>query len=199
MSTDTLAAKAEMRASLRAQLKSLSREERTAQSEQACSLLQKQAVWRNSCSILFYSPLRDELDLSPLWEVAASERKIIALPRFIAEQNVYEARRLENHSQSLVPGRFGILEPKPECHTFPLNQLDLVLIPGVAFDLNGRRLGRGKGFYDRLLRQVCGTKCGAAFDQQIQPHVPAEPHDIYLNCILTPTRWLSFSQSMALK
>ena len=67
---------------------------------------------------------------------------------------------------------------------------DLILVPGVAFDLHGRRLGRGKGFYDQLLAAVRGTTCGVAFEQQMVREVPVEPHDIHLNSILTPTRWI---------
>jgi 5-formyltetrahydrofolate cyclo-ligase len=78
------------------------------------------------------------------------------------------------------------------CLAQPVNKLDLVLVPGVAFDLHGRRLGRGKGFYDQLLATVRGTTIGAAFEQQVVREVPVEPHDVYLNCILTPTRWLEF-------
>ena len=69
--------------------------------------------------------------------------------------------------------------------------LDVVLVPGVAFDLGGRRLGRGAGYYDRLLTGVRGTTCGVAFDEQISGELPVEPHDVHVNCILTPTRWLS--------
>ncbi|MBP9903534.1 MAG: 5-formyltetrahydrofolate cyclo-ligase, partial [Verrucomicrobia bacterium] len=72
----------------------------------------------------------------------------------------------------------------------PLNRLDLVLVPGVAFDPRGGRLGRGQGYYDRLLAGVRGTKCGVAFDEQIVDAVPVGPLDIRLNCILTPTRWI---------
>jgi 5-formyltetrahydrofolate cyclo-ligase len=71
-----------------------------------------------------------------------------------------------------------------------LNRLDLVLVPGVAFDARGGRLGRGKGFYDRLLSAVNGTKCGVAFDEQIVDAVPVGPLDVLVNCILTPTRWI---------
>jgi 5-formyltetrahydrofolate cyclo-ligase len=60
----------------------------------------------------------------------------------------------------------------------------------VAFDLHGRRLGRGKGFYDRLLARTRGTKCGVAFDEQIVAKITVEPHDAQVNCLLTPTRWI---------
>ncbi|HLP77584.1 MAG TPA: 5-formyltetrahydrofolate cyclo-ligase, partial [Candidatus Paceibacterota bacterium] len=76
------------------------------------------------------------------------------------------------------------------CAPVSLNQLDLVLVPGVAFDACGRRLGRGKGFYDRLLADTRGIKCGVAFDEQIVTGIPVEPHDVLVDCILTPTRWI---------
>jgi 5-formyltetrahydrofolate cyclo-ligase len=64
------------------------------------------------------------------------------------------------------------------------------LVPGLAFDPSGRRLGRGKGFYDRLLAMVRGRKCGIAFEEQVVPEIPVEPHDIRLDCLLTPRRWM---------
>jgi 5-formyltetrahydrofolate cyclo-ligase len=88
----------------------------------------------------------------------------------------------------IVSGQFGIREPDPDCIEIPSHQLDLVLVPGVAFDLHGRRLGRGKGFYDRLLTEVRGMKCGVAFDEQVLNEIPKESHDIHMNFILTPTR-----------
>jgi 5-formyltetrahydrofolate cyclo-ligase len=69
-----------------------------------------------------------------------------------------------------------------------LNRLDLVLVPGVGFDLQGRRLGRGRGFYDRLLADVDGIKCGVAFEEQVVSEIPVGPRDVRLNFILTPTR-----------
>ena len=93
-------------------------------------------------------------------------------------------------SRDLKTGQFGIREPADACPLIPLNRLDFVLVPGVAFDLQGRRLGRGKGYYDRLLAEVRGKTCGVAFDEQIVEELPLEPHDVLVNCILTPTRWI---------
>ena len=76
------------------------------------------------------------------------------------------------------------------CARFPLKHLDLALVPGVGFDVTGHRLGRGRGFYDRLLAEFSGIKCGVAFDHQFVAQIPAEKHDVRMNCILTPTRWL---------
>jgi 5-formyltetrahydrofolate cyclo-ligase len=70
----------------------------------------------------------------------------------------------------------------------------LVLAPGVGFDAAGGRLGRGRGFYDRLLAHISGIKCGVAFDPQLVERIPMERHDARMNCILTPTRWLEISE-----
>ncbi len=87
-------------------------------------------------------------------------------------------------------GYFGIREPVASCEEITFNRLSLVLVPGLAFDPHGRRLGRGRGYYDRLLANVRSVTCGVAFDGQLVPEVPADAHDVRLNCVLTPTRWM---------
>ena len=67
-----------------------------------------------------------------------------------------------------------------------------MLIPGLAFALNGARLGRGKGYFDRLLAQVAGTRCGVAFDWQVLSEIPTEAHDILVDCLVTPSQWRVF-------
>ena len=63
-------------------------------------------------------------------------------------------------------------------------------MPGVAFDVSGGRTGRGAGFYDRLLSRITGPRCGVAFDEQIVDKVPSESHDLRMNHLLTPTKWM---------
>jgi 5-formyltetrahydrofolate cyclo-ligase len=106
------------------------------------------------------------------------------------QSGTYVACEIVSPEKDLCCGRFGIREPAQWCPQFDLNRLDFTLVPGVAFDLQGRRLGRGKGFYDRMLAAVRGTICGVAFDEQIVGEIPIEPHDTRVNCILTPTRWI---------
>jgi 5-formyltetrahydrofolate cyclo-ligase len=186
--------KAALRTKVAANLKNLAPEHRSAESARARALLEKQSLWKNARTILVYAPLPEEVDVWPLVKTALAERKTICLPRFDAVAMKYVACRIENPGEDLVKGRFGIREPVDRCALVSLNRLDLVLVPGVAFDLHGRRLGRGKGFYDRLLALMQGTTCGVAFDEQIVEEVPVEPHDVPLNCILTPTRWLEFQR-----
>jgi 5-formyltetrahydrofolate cyclo-ligase len=95
----------------------------------------------------------------------------------------------------LVVGAFQVREPVAGCPVVAMNRLDLALVPGLAFDARGHRLGRGKGFYDRLLAGFPGRTVGVAFDFQVVAQVPVEPHDIALNAVVTPTRWLEAKAS----
>jgi 5-formyltetrahydrofolate cyclo-ligase len=139
-------------------------------------------------TILFFAPLPDEPDVWPLLEKLLPTKKICALPAFDSLTQIYSARRVQHLTTDISAGKFGIREPSASCPEIPLGELDLILVPGIAFDLNGRRLGRGKGFYDRLLASAHGFKCGVAFDEQILKAVAAGIHDIRMDFILTPTR-----------
>ena len=88
----------------------------------------------------------------------------------------------------LSPADSASASRRPVAPKFRFSVPDLILVPGVAFDLSGHRLGRGKGFYDRLLANARGVKCGVAFDEQIVKAVAAGTHDIRMDFILTPTR-----------
>lgn len=145
-------------------------------------------TWRDADRILLFSPLPDEPKFSEVWE--AGFGKTLCLPRYVVATGEYEAAVIANQDTDLVPGKFGIPEPRPECPALPLNQLDLVLVPGVAFTALGARLGRGRGFYDRILASVTGRKIGVAFDEQLVDELPVEPHDQRVDAILTPTRWI---------
>src|SRR2546422_94533 len=181
--------KAALRQRVRTALRNLSPADRLAGSIQACTRLQQEPVWREATRVLLYSPLPDELDVLPLLRDALEAGKSVALPRFDPVQNIYLACRVLNLNDDLRAGHYRIREPQDNCPIVRLNRLDFVLVPGVAFALDGRRLGRGKGVYDRLLMSVRGSKCGAGFDEQIVDDLPVEPHDVRLDCILTPTRW----------
>ncbi len=189
MTADPQPAKAALRATMAAELKKLSAQARAGASQQLCALLQQQAVWRNAKAVLLFAPLADEPDVWPLLENALAAGRTVALPRFQAEQGAYLACQISRTDSDLQAGRFGVREPRESCPIIPLNRLDLVLVPGVAFDLNGHRLGRGKGYYDRLLATHDGPTCGVGFDQQIVGQVPSGPQDVRLSALLTPTRW----------
>jgi 5-formyltetrahydrofolate cyclo-ligase len=196
MSLESNSEKAEWRRRLRALLKGLSQAERDEASARARDLLRQQNVWQRAQAILFYAPSAGELDLAPLLEEGLRAGKAVALPRFGAETGTYQAFEISDDKADCAPGKFGILEPGAQCRPMSIKRLDLVLAPGLGFDLSGRRLGRGQGFYDRLLAGIAGAKCGVAFDQQVVAHLPAQRHDVSMNFILTPTRWLEASRQI---
>jgi 5-formyltetrahydrofolate cyclo-ligase len=181
---------------LRAGLQAFSQEQRDEASARARDLLRRQMAWQRARAILFYAALPGELDLAPLVSEARQAGKAAALPRFVKETNSYQPFEVSDLARDCVPGKFGIAEPADHCPPMPLNRLDLVLAPGIGFDLSGRRLGRGRGFYDRLLVGIAGAKCGVAFDLQVVARIPAERHDVTMNFILTPTRWLELSRQI---
>jgi len=170
--------------------------ERERLSGAARELLLDQAVWREAGAVVLYAPLPGEVDVWPLADKALRQGKRVALPWYDRRRDGYVPRLVKDLEGELRPGRYGIPEPADRCPILQTNPLDLILVPGVAFDCRGRRLGRGKGYYDRMLRDTAGIKCGVAFDQQVVPAVPVAPHDIHLNCMLTPTRWLVFERSV---
>ena len=189
MSQRTEELKAGLRRDIRARLEAMSPAERASASEQLRARLLDQPQFRAARSILCFAPTPDEPDIFPVIDHCLATGKEVALPGFDAAAGAYEARQIAATQRDLSAGRFGIIEPASHCPLFPLNRLDFVLVPGVAFDFGGGRIGRGKGFYDRLLARVPGFKCGVGFDCQLVAGVPLEPHDVRLNCILTPTRW----------
>ena len=180
--------KSDLRSSIREIVKRLPQEKRRIDSENLRANLQRQRFFQNARSILFFAPLPEEPDLWPLLNETLAGKKLVALPCFDADNGVYLTRHVTDIHVEILSGKFGIREPAPTCISIPLDDLDLVLVPGVAFDLAGHRLGRGKGFYDRLLQDFSGQKIGIAFDEQIVHAVPIEKNDITMDWILTPAQ-----------
>jgi len=180
-----------VRAQFLRKLRSKPPAERTTDSAALCRRLLEAPIWEETRSVMFYAPLAEEPDIWSVFLHLARHGLTVALPWFDSKIGGYVPREVRDPGRDLVVGHFGVREPRASCPVHPINLLDVVLVPGVAFDLGGRRLGRGAGYYDRLLTGVRGTTCGVAVDEQISGELPVEPHDVHVNCILTPTRWLS--------
>ena len=139
--------------------------------------------WKNASTILLYAPLPGEPNLLNL--LAGFPEKKFLFPRIV------EKRLLLYQWRPHVPwlrGRYNIQEPDPQTwKEVPAKVVDIALIPGLAFDHDGRRLGRGGGFYDRLLgdSEWRGVKVGVAWPWQIVKRVPCEPHDMVMDTVLT--------------
>ncbi|HOB99685.1 MAG TPA: 5-formyltetrahydrofolate cyclo-ligase [Verrucomicrobiota bacterium] len=190
MNIESRETKASLRRQIRARNAEVRGEARGEMSRLACGVLRGRPEWNRAKCVLLYYPLPDELDLRPVLREALAAGRVVALPRYQADRGEYEAAVIQDEGRDLRPGWAGIPEPGPSCPSVALNRLDLVLVPGLGFDRSGRRLGRGKGFYDRLLVSVHGIRCGVAGEWQVLGAVPAEPHDEPVDCILTPMRWI---------
>jgi 5-formyltetrahydrofolate cyclo-ligase len=188
MNADKQAQKDELRAKIRAALKAAVPVKLKSDSEKLCAILKTQPFFQDARSILFFAPLPGEPDLWPLLNETLSGKKMAALPCFDQDNQVYQPRRVTDLHVEILSGKFGIREPMDTCVAIPVNDLDLVLVPGLAFGLDGHRLGRGKGHYDRLLQNFTGKKIGIAFDEQIVEVVPSESNDVRMDEIVTPTR-----------
>ncbi|MBL9168632.1 MAG: 5-formyltetrahydrofolate cyclo-ligase [Verrucomicrobiales bacterium] len=192
MSGDVLMEKERVRRELNAAANLHSEEERRLASVSLCERLLAAPVWRAAHRILAFHPMRLEPDIRPVLDAALREEKVLALPRFLRAEDRYEPVRVRDLEGDLQAGVMGILEPRAECPVIPINHLDLVLVPGLGFDLRFGRVGRGRGYYDRLLAGLeGGNKCGVTFDWQVILAVPMQAHDVPVDFLVTPTRWLS--------
>ncbi len=180
-----------LRRQLRAALTALTTVEREAASDRVVQQISADARWRAARTVMLFIPLPDELNLLPLVDQALGRHKVVLLPRFDAVTGIYEAAQVTNLARDLVRGPFGVTEPRADCPAVSVKQLDVTLVPGLGFDRVGRRLGRGKGHYDRLLADAGGSFWGVGHDCQLVPEIPGEPHDVALNCIVTPVHWVA--------
>jgi 5-formyltetrahydrofolate cyclo-ligase len=190
MTDPLLQAKRHHRRDLRTRLAQLTPAFRRQASASVRARLEHLPQWLTSRSALLFHSLADEPDTLPLLGQRLARNQITALPCFDPATQSYLARRVlpSPAGPLLAPGAFGIPEPPATSPVIPWNQLDFVLVPGLGFAPDGRRLGKGRGYYDRLLRLVRAFRCGIAFDEQIIEDLPAGPHDERLDCILTPSR-----------
>ncbi|MCD8203061.1 MAG: 5-formyltetrahydrofolate cyclo-ligase [Prevotella sp.] len=146
-----------------------------------CKLLGNPAVI-NAKTVLMYSSLPDEVNTSGAIKKLKERGKTVLLPRVIDEGNM-EVTVYENPS-CLTVGHYSIKEAKGETFT-KYNEIDVAVIPGMSFDKHCNRLGRGKGYYDRLLAKLPKTyKIGICFDFQKLEEIPTDEHDIKMNEII---------------
>jgi 5-formyltetrahydrofolate cyclo-ligase len=188
-----------LRNELRRRLRSLPPADLDSSSIAIGSELERRIDWSVPRSMLLYYPRPDEPDLRALARHAAARGWSVALPAFDEASGCYGARVVSDFDGCLGLGRHGIPEPLTRCPAIALNQLDLVLVPGLGFTSDGSRLGRGAGHFDRLLRSVEGFKCGVAFDLQVVSRLPLEPHDVTLDGLMTPSHWWCLRQSTVWK
>jgi 5-formyltetrahydrofolate cyclo-ligase len=138
-------------------------------------------------TIALYSPLHNEVDTKGVMDKAVDCGKRVLFPAVCGNCLVF--RCIGGHA-SFKSGAFGILEPDEKCSVIPVTEADIVVIPGLVFDLSGKRVGYGKGYYDRALHELEGQGKLAAFcyDFQLIGEIVDEPHDVRMDTIFTEKR-----------
>jgi len=134
-----------------------------------------------------YAPIHNEVDTSEVMHAALASAKVLLFP--VVCHDGLELRRISEPGE-LRKGAYGILEPTPECPAHPPGEADLIVIPGIAYDICGGRIGYGKGYYDRTLHTLEGTGklVGFCYDFQLLERIAGEPHDVRMDIIITERR-----------
>lgn len=178
--------KKQIRQQLRAKIASISPTLLHERSIQACSNLAKTPEYVRSEIIMVFLSLPTEVDTTPLVLQAWRDRKRILAPKVSWEQRRMLPIQIDSLSDDLSESILGIREPADGV-PIPLANIDMVIVPGIGFDLQGNRLGRGRGFYDRFLahRDWSGIACGLALKEQVLDSVPVSEHDMKIQILVT--------------
>jgi 5-formyltetrahydrofolate cyclo-ligase len=174
----------------------LSQEERFQKSLAIAARLEEVPAFREARVVALYAPLGTEVESSEMDRRLAARGARVVYPRsLVAERRLVFSRCAPG---DLVRGPLGAREPPAQLGTIDVEDIDCVVMPGVAFSLDGLRLGRGGGYYDVTLRGMPrAARVGVAFDAQVVPAVPHEPHDAPLDAVVTESRVLLFPRAGA--
>lgn len=170
------------KASIRKQMKtkktSLSAEDKQREADLVLRSIEKMPCFQKAQSVLMYYSLPDELPTHNFVQKWAAEKKVY-LPRVVGDD-----LEIAIYGELATDGKYGIEEPTA-ASVLP-DEIDLVIVPAVALDIKGNRLGRGKGYYDRLLPQCPQAyKIGVALECQLLEELPVDPFDVPLDAVLT--------------
>ena len=169
--------------------KKLSAEEREKLSREIVQKFLSSEVYKNSSVIMAYMPTADEIQLQEFFADAFDKEKILAIPLIIG-RGIMQPVILKNFDE-LEVGEFGILTVRENSRKFiDAEKIDCVIVPGAAFDIHGKRLGLGGGYYDRFLKKTSAKKIALAFDFQVVENLPTESHDMPVDCIFTEKNFI---------
>jgi 5-formyltetrahydrofolate cyclo-ligase len=141
--------------------------------------------------VMLYVNAEHEVATDSIVKRAYDFNKIVVLPAFDTAKSKMKLMKVDNPDKDLVIGPRGILEPNPaKCKPVPLDSIDIAIVPGIAMDEKGGRIGSGDGYYDRVLPDLPMTtrKVGLVFEGQLIPQVPMESHDKHVDIIITEKR-----------
>lgn len=150
------------------------------------------AVFRSAKTVHCFSGVtsKGEVSTALLIQTILDQDKILIMPRISRRSGHLEHHRVENLSD-LSENHWGILEPAPNPHAAAAPPPELIIVPGLAADLSGNRLGYGKGYYDRFLSGTAASRVMLVPEIFVLEHLPAAPHDVPVHMLVTETRWVN--------
>lgn len=183
----TALSKAEIRQLARSRRDRISADERRKASARACERLFASPLVSGRKSIMLYASIGSEVDTAPFFAAAQERAMRIAYPRVVRAERFMEAVWIESYDQ-LAPGVMGILEPQALLPPARPDEIDLIIVPGLAFDPRGYRIGYGAGYYDRFLPKATrAVRIGLTYDCCIFATLPYESHDERVHWLLSET------------
>ena len=164
------------------------KEEKAVMDKNIIFSLKEKEFYKNSKNIFIYLGFGSEIDTMSYIQDFINDGKHIFIPRTDIKTKKMEAVEITS-LDGLKENKYGILEPNDNKEEFYKNNLDLIILPGVAFDHSGRRIGYGGGYYDRYLEDIDKRiiKVALIYDFQLLENVPVEEHDIKADYIITET------------
>jgi 5-formyltetrahydrofolate cyclo-ligase len=182
--------KQELRTAALQRRRSIDREELAALSARVEANLLSMKEYRDAGLVISYCAKEDEVQTRPIIEKALADGKRVAVIITDVPSKTLSFSEIKSFEDDLAPGAFQILEPKPgRVRPVSIAQADVVLVPLVAWDEDGHRLGYGAGYFDRALAGANRvTKVGLALESQRLPHIPESRHDVPLDVIVTERR-----------
>jgi 5-formyltetrahydrofolate cyclo-ligase len=151
-----------------------------------CQRVLSLAPYTRATDIAVYWPLAEEIDIRPVIDDIISSGRRAYLPRVVKDTGELEFCPFNGDPKTLAPGPFDLREPRTE--PTPPETLEMVIVPGLAFDLHGHRLGYGLGYYDRFLADATAFRLGVAFDVATIDILPITDYDVAMNIVVTETR-----------
>jgi len=189
--TDALRArKTELRKQILAARDAIAPAARAAASARALKRVAALEAFRNAHCVMAYLSFGSELDTGDFVRDALAGGMRLALPRINTDTGEIDPFAVMDPARDTVAGKWGLREPDPaRCAAVALADIDFVLLPGVAFTVNGKRLGYGRGYYDRLIARFPARPVlvAAAFELQIVPDLPTGPADQRADLVVTET------------
>ncbi|HQP09799.1 MAG TPA: 5-formyltetrahydrofolate cyclo-ligase [Candidatus Omnitrophota bacterium] len=170
-------------------LRNQKEEERLAKSLAVAGKLFKMKEFQKAETVLFYASIDGEVETFDMMKKAHQLGKTVGLPSILKDRKKIVPMAVASLEEGLEEGPYGIKQPKPaQTRVLDEEALDMVVVPGVAFDRKNNRLGRGGGYYDRFLKSLPSrtVTVGLAYDFQIMDSFPfQEKHDVSVSCVLS--------------